>query len=375
MAKQKRTVETTTVETKVERRGSGTTGDGVDRSRRGTRDGAGRSTSAGQSVTSSGSGRPGTRKSGGNGAGHRRHSLGELAVTGVKDLPRNAAWALSKALHPVEEVAHEATDALGTAATRGRRAVRQVTPSGIGHFRSEGSVEQLVQRAARAAELASSAEDEAMRRADEARRTADLARRTAEAAEERRTGAQADAEAMIQSRLEAVEEAGAERIRRAEQEAREQTERVRAEVEQAAAEALRKLGDQLDREVASTREQAEESTHRAEQALAIADDAVGQARELAAEARRAAEEMAEAATRTADRLRWDDRSDAEAAVTSASAAAVIPRDELEDHTKAELLQLAADADVEGRSSMTKHDLIEALSSLSPTTRRSNGARR
>ncbi len=104
--------------------------------------------------------------------------------------------------------------------------------------------------------------------------------------------------------------------------------------------------------MASTRGQAQEAAARAQAALVAADDAVAQARELATQARQTAEDAAAEAVRTADRLGWEER--------DITATPAVSKKVLAARTKAELLDLAATAHVEGRSHMTKDQLVKAL---------------
>jgi hypothetical protein len=65
-----------------------------------------------------------------------------------------------------------------------------------------------------------------------------------------------------------------------------------------------------------------------------------------------AEDAAAEAVRTADRLGWEERDLADTPTVSKKVLAA--------RTKAELLDLAATAHVEGRSNMTKAQLVNAL---------------
>ena len=72
-------------------------------------------------------------------------------------------------------------------------------------------------------------------------------------------------------------------------------------------------------------------------------------------ARIAAEDAAAEASRTAERLRWEERE-------KVTIGAPLREEDLIDLTKAELIDLASTAEVPGRSHMSKSELVSALSS-------------
>ena len=80
----------------------------------------------------------------------------------------------------------------------------------------------------------------------------------------------------------------------------------------------------------------------------IAQQAATEAQEIARRAQEVAERMAEEAAASADRLGGGRAQRPELG------------NELDGRTKSELLELAADAEIEGRSSMTKEELIRSL---------------
>ena len=146
-----------------------------------------------------------------------------------------------------------------------------------------------------------------------------------------------------------------ERVQAAKRTAAEDIERVREEVAWLMEAELGNLRTDLDAAVRQKREVAEEAARRAQSSLAAADKAEAHARDVSSRAALAAERAANDAARTAERLRWD-RTTAEAVSTAGEA-------DLVERTKAELLELAAAAEIPGRSAMTKDELIDALLDL------------
>jgi colicin import membrane protein len=108
--------------------------------------------------------------------------------------------------------------------------------------------------------------------------------------------------------------------------------------------------------------------------VAEANDRLAEARELAAEATRAARAAAEEAHRQAQQLAADAEQQARAADEKLAAAERVgsaSRDingDLESRSKAELLDLAAAIDVEGRTNLTKAELITEIKKASRTAR-------
>ena len=113
--------------------------------------------------------------------------------------------------------------------------------------------------------------------------------------------------------------------------------------------------------------------------MAEARERLAEARRLADEATQAARAAAEEAHRQAEQLADDAEQQARAADEKVAAAEQVGRDaeltakhtvrhlhgdrpdgELESQTKAELLELAAAIDVEGRTAMTKAELVSAI---------------
>ncbi len=278
------------------------------------------------------------------------HSLVDHAKTGVKELPRNTAWALAKVLRPSRSIPQLATGAVDALSTAAKSRVRQ--PAGL------GTVEAMLHQADRAAAAADGAEAEAMERAGEAKRAAEDAQRTVDDAEARMQEAEVEADEAGRAVVAGAEAEAAALVQRAERDAAARVERARAQVAEMRDQALADLRTRLDAEVDAARTRAQEAARLAEEALRGADEAAARARDLAVRASQAADKAAADAARTAERLRWDHGGNG---VDSSAGVAA-----LEGRTKAELLELAAAAHVDGRASMTKADLISALSDVHAT---------
>jgi hypothetical protein len=288
---------------------------------------------------------------------HPVRSIVDLAANGARDVSRTTAWALSKTFEPanaVVGVVASAADRVGSLANKGTSAARQAASAVSSNGAADTAVEALLQRADEAAERADVAEADALACAREAKRAADQARRTAEDAEIQLAEAEAAGRRTIEACVSGAEAEGLERIRTVERDVRDHVERARDEAVQSSEALLANLRTRLEADVGSTEAHAHDAARRARDVLVVADEAVAEARDLATRARLAAEEVASVATSAADRLRWEDQ-------IAAAPIGTPSNPDLSGRTKADLLQLARTSDVPGFLSMTKSELVEALS--------------
>ena len=290
--------------------------------------------------------------------------IGALA-TGAKDMPRNASWLAAKALSPLSngKAAPKATMPTGIRDST-VDAVRATTALVKDSLPGTDSVEARIKRAHAAVDAAREVE----RRAVAATERADaLATEVTEAEQEaarRVESARAESQAEADRRVEEF---------RAEQQAR--VEKHVAEVE-----------DKAQDDVQRRRTEATRARESAEAELAAATEQLAAARQLSDEATRAAQQAADEAQQEADRLvgeARDTRREARkpvaaarrtAADVSATADRVVARgtpvppaprragraQKLEALPKKELQELAAAKGLDGRSSMTKAQLVKAL---------------
>jgi membrane protein involved in colicin uptake len=282
------------------------------------------------------------------------------AKIALTEFPENAGWLMRKFLTPppVERAASEARGG----ARRVSDSIADAVPFG------PDSLDLRLHRAQEALEDAERAEERALRKMSEAN---DLAERVETVTANGRRRQQ-----------EAKAASDGETTRRV-AEARRRAEAMIAE-EQAAAEAdaskhLDEVAAQNDAEREDAERRAEEARQHAEaemdaareqlaEARALADEAAEAARSAAEEAHRRARamtEQAEAQSRAADE-RAAEADKARGSVTLQTAEFVRltekapAADDLTGKTKPELLDLAASLEIEGRSGMTKDDLVKAI---------------
>lgn len=308
------------------------------------------------------------KESEGNAAsrGSKPHVRGAL-VAGASELPRNAAWLLTKALGtlsspnggdsggresangtPAPRVLESAVDAMRST----RAIVKDALPGG-------DSVEDRVKRAHAAADHAREAEQRAVgssERADRAAQEVD------------------QAEGEGRHRVEAARvDNQAEADRRIEEFRAEQQERVERHVA--------KIADDARVDVGRKRGVAEKAREEAEADYARATELLAEARRLSDEASTAAHQVAKEAQREADRLVGAAHSSEGAVKKTAKPtqrstsrkkpvvssqgkaparkkAAATGR--LDARRKDELQELAAAKGIEGRAAMTKAELVKAL---------------
>src|SRR5918996_4064876 len=118
-------------------------------------------------------------------------SLSERARTGLREMPSNAAWLISQALKPAENVGDAAQSAAIGARDRGRRAsAALIDAAPVGG----DSVDIRMRRAREAAERARDAEQQAVEASEEARDRAEHARKVGERGSARRAEVQRETE-------------------------------------------------------------------------------------------------------------------------------------------------------------------------------------
>jgi chromosome segregation ATPase len=281
----------------------------------------------------------------------------ERARTGLREMPSNAAWLLSKAANPAEGAASGVRD-------QGRRvtaAVVDAAPVG-------DSVEIRVRRARDAAEHARDAEARAVEAAREAKGLAEIALHVSERGRARINEVERETSREVKQRVAEAERAAAELIR---------GEREAAEAD--AEDELREVEEEVEDEIAEATGEAEASQQRAEELVEDATEALAEARQLAEEAADAARAAAEDANRQAEQLRNEAEQRADetesrvkeaeqlrhgAAATAKQAARELDRETteggLDAYRKPELVELASTIGIEGRSSMTKDELVDAI---------------
>ena len=132
------------------------------------------------------------------------HWLTGHTSTGIRELPSNTAWLLSRALQPAE--------AAGSAATGTRDKARKVRADVIDAVPMGDSVETRMKRARAAAERAQQAEDEALEAAEESKESAEHASRVAESNRARMEELERELERHVEQRVTEARRAADERV-------------------------------------------------------------------------------------------------------------------------------------------------------------------
>jgi hypothetical protein len=296
-------------------------------------------------------------------------SLAERMGIGLREIPSNAAWVVSRL--------RGSTDAVGTAAARAREqglrlseAVTDAVPVG------QDSIQVRMKRAQDAADRAREAEERAVEAAQEAKERSDHALHVTERGRARVKEVNGETERELTRRIKQAERDAEALLRRerlaAQEEAEQRRQAVRAEVEeeseraQQEAEASQQRAEELVEEarekVAEAKRLADES---AEAAGAAADQARRHAQQLAREAEQPVREAA-AQVGLAEELR--ERSAATARGTADEVDGAPTSEDLQSYKKSELVELASAIGIEGRTNMTKDELLEAIRKASGRAR-------
>ncbi len=300
-------------------------------------------------------------------------SLSEQTRAGLREMPSNAAWLLSRVLKPAEAIGNAAESATAGARDRGRKvraAVVDATPVG------GDSVDIRMKRAQDAGERAREAEDRAVEAARESNARSDHARQVIERGRARVKEVERDTSRYVKQRLAEAQKAAAESVERerraAEAEAEEQQGEVRAQVSAEIEAAQRDAEDCQQR----AGELVEDATEKLAEARRLADEAASAARAAAEEANRQAQQLAgEAEQQASDaeaRVKATEQIRVQSQTTAKRTARELERDStngsLESHTKPELVELAASIGIEKPTTLTKSELVEAIARASKTTR-------
>jgi DNA repair exonuclease SbcCD ATPase subunit len=291
----------------------------------------------------------------------------ERTRTGLKEMPSNAVWLLSRALKPVDAVEDAAGSAAASARDQGRKieaAVIDAAPLG------GDSVEIKLRRAQDVAERAREAEERAREAAQDSKSQAEKVKKVSERGHTRLREVERETERQIKQRIAEAQRTAEEFVR---------VERQAAEAE--AEEQRREAQEEVENEIADAHDDAEEARHAAEELVADASEKLVEARRIADEAARAARAAAEEAEQRAlaiagqaerqaaaaeDRVKTTEQLRDHLVTTARETARDLNRETanggLNSYSKAELVDLAAAAGISGRSNMTKQELVTALGS-------------
>jgi hypothetical protein len=326
-------------------------------------------------------------------------------MTGVKDLPANAAWLAGRARQSPAKGRDGATEAVSTVGSSVGSALVQAGRAIADHVPFAGndsSVDALIDGARTAAEQAREAEARAVALAHEARQAAEEAKRSIDAAQERARQAEADAKAQAADRVDKVKAETSAHVAVVKSEADERVQEARRQADERLADERRDAKQQADEAAAAAkataedetrrwRHDAQEASDRAQEAVTEAHQAAARARELADQAARVALDAAATAGREAERLAAE-AGDVRTQVAAyepatggkgqASAGPSIrkptpPRSTgrrpshrsarrspasmpLNGQSKTDLLRLAAELDIDGRTTMSKPQLVNAI---------------
>jgi DNA repair exonuclease SbcCD ATPase subunit len=281
----------------------------------------------------------------------------ERTQRGLREMPSNAVWLLSRVVRPA--------GAISGAAAGARDKGRQVAAAVVDAAPVGDSVEIRAARARDAAERAREAEQRAVEAARESKALADRARAVSEHGHAQIKQVARETDRQVKQRVAEAQRAAEELVRRERAAAEAEANQTRAEVV-----------EDVESDISDAESEAEESQHRAEELLEEATRELAEARRLADDAARAARVAAEDAERQAEQLQKEAKqqaAEAEARVKAAeqlhertvSRAKKVVREldasnGLDAYNKPELVRLAASMGIEKGSSMRKDELLDVI---------------
>lgn len=285
--------------------------------------------------------------------------LAQRVATGVKDLPGNTAWVISKALpRPVEKAAGQAKDST----RRMSAAVKDAVPAG------SDSVETRLKRAREATDRAQHAEEEALAHAATAKSLADEARSAAEDARQQLRAVKSETAQDVKHQIAEAQRKADEEVAAAEAEARERADGKVAKVTEDVNERVVQARERAEAAQEEARTRITDATAQMAQARRLADEAAEAARAAAAEAQQRADALSAEAQRQAG-ARTNGVAEAEKVQQKVARTAAKTTNRLRTRqvngdpkamTKNELMDLAVSLGVDGRRSMNKKQLVAAV---------------
>ncbi|MBE1515752.1 coiled-coil domain-containing protein [Nesterenkonia halotolerans] len=278
------------------------------------------------------------------------------AKEGIADIPANIAWLVKGA-----PSGSSGDDSSGPG-QRAREVIADTVPFG------KDSLDVRIKRAQDALADARRSEQQAVELSQDAKERSETAKQVAEEGRRRKAQAEKENKAEVNAR-----------VKEAQKRADEMVAKERSEAESDASENLEQVTSEIRDQNEKAQDEAQAAKERAEAAVEsaieemtearkLADDAAAQAREAAEEAHRQAEALAD---RAGERAEEADATLAETqeihAGVSKESATVVQEvqtnevtEDLASYTKADLLKLATNLDIQGRNSMLKSDLITAI---------------
>ena len=292
-------------------------------------------------------------------------SLSDITRTGLREMPSNAAWVLSRALKPADEVGSKAESAGAGVRDRGRRLRAKVVDAAPG---DGNSVEIRMRRAQEASERAREAEQQALEAQQEAQERADHAKKVSAEGRARVTAVERDTAKWVKQRVAEAQKAADEAVKQERQAAEADAEEERQETQDEVAGEIEEAEDEAQAAQHEADERVEDATEKMAEARRLAQEAADAAQAAAEEANRQAQELAQQANQQAseakaqvtqaERIRTQSETTAKKAAGKLGGSAT--NGDLESYNKPELVELAAGIGIEGRTTMSKDELVKAI---------------
>ncbi|HEY2877821.1 hypothetical protein [Nocardioides sp.] len=303
-------------------------------------------------------------------AHHTHGATGLLStlVSGAKDIPRNASWLAGKAL-PHDGTTNGSTRSNASADNGGPRSLVQRAGDAVREaMPGQDSVENRLTQAREGADRAQEAEDRAVEAAERAHELTERAEAVGSEEKQRLQDVRHQLSAEVDRRVRAAAKEAEEHVAQARHEAEDELARALAEQEELSAQREEAARAEAERAQQDAHERFAEATERLARARELAEEAAALAQDAAERARKDAERISAAAQsgrKQADQTvaqarQLRDRTQQEAATVTRKVNRSAKPGTLSTMSKSDLLVLAQQRAVPGRSSMSKKQLVSAL---------------
>lgn len=290
-------------------------------------------------------------------------------VSGAKEIPRNASWLAGKAVpHDDHDNGHDNGHRVNGEDTAERGLVQRTTDALRDALPGHDSVETRLARAHESAQEAHEAEERAVAAAERAHELVERVDAVEAEEKQRLADVRRQQEAEVERRVDLARREADDHVTQARRAAEAEAERVEQEEHEVSNRRQEAVRAEADRAQTEAHERFAEATEQLARARELAEQAAALAQEAAERARHDAERISQVAQQGREQAdealvqaqRMEEHTQQEAATVSRKVNRAQRPGTLTTLSKADLVHLAQERDVKGRSAMSKKQLVAAL---------------